>query len=75
MNRVYAGWNKPARFDHNLVVIGAGSAGLGTSYIAATIKAKVALIEKDRMGGHCTGCVPSNALLRWVERFHSWRRH
>lgn len=64
--RVYARWTKPARFDRNLVVIGAGSAGLVTAYIAAAVKAKVTLIEKHRMGGDClnTGCVPSKALLR-----------
>jgi len=64
--RVYARWTKPARFDRNLVVIGAGSAGLVSAYIAAAIKAKVTLVEKHRMGGDClyTGCVPSKALLR-----------
>lgn len=64
--KVYKSYKKPKRFDYNLVVIGAGSAGLVTSYIAATIKAKVVLIEKHRMGGDClnTGCVPSKALLR-----------
>ena len=64
--RVYAKWPKPARFDRNLVVIGAGSAGLVSAYIAAAVKAKVTLIEKHRMGGDClnTGCVPSKALLR-----------
>ncbi len=66
--RVYAPWaaRKPARFDRNLVVIGAGSAGLVAAYIAAAVKAKVTLIEKHRMGGDClnTGCVPSKALLR-----------
>jgi pyruvate/2-oxoglutarate dehydrogenase complex dihydrolipoamide dehydrogenase (E3) component len=47
-------------------VIGAGSAGLVASYIAAAVKAKVTLVEKHRMGGDClnTGCVPSKALLR-----------
>ncbi len=57
---------QPARFDYNLIVIGAGSAGLVSAYIAAAIKAKVTLIEKNRMGGDClnTGCVPSKALLR-----------
>jgi pyruvate/2-oxoglutarate dehydrogenase complex dihydrolipoamide dehydrogenase (E3) component/uncharacterized membrane protein YdjX (TVP38/TMEM64 family) len=63
--RVYAGWDRPAHFDRNLVVIGAGAAGLVTSYIAAGVKAKVTLVEKHRMGGDClnTGCVPSKALI------------
>jgi len=57
---------KPRQFDYNIVVIGAGSAGLVTAYIASAVKAKVALIEKDKMGGDClnTGCVPSKALIR-----------
>src|SRR5206468_658138 len=61
-----ARWPKPARFDRNLVVIGAGSAGLVSAYIAAAVKAKVTLIEKDKMGGDClnTGCVPSKALIK-----------
>jgi pyruvate/2-oxoglutarate dehydrogenase complex dihydrolipoamide dehydrogenase (E3) component/membrane protein DedA with SNARE-associated domain len=61
-----AKWPKPAKFDRNLVVIGAGSAGLVAAYIAAAVKAKVTLIEKDRMGGDClnTGCVPSKALIK-----------
>jgi pyruvate/2-oxoglutarate dehydrogenase complex dihydrolipoamide dehydrogenase (E3) component/uncharacterized membrane protein YdjX (TVP38/TMEM64 family) len=64
--RVYAGWPRPARFDYNLVVIGAGSAGLVSAYIGAATRARVALIERDRMGGDClnTGCVPSKALIR-----------
>jgi pyruvate/2-oxoglutarate dehydrogenase complex dihydrolipoamide dehydrogenase (E3) component/uncharacterized membrane protein YdjX (TVP38/TMEM64 family) len=64
--RVYAGWQKPTSFDYNLLVIGGGSAGLVSAYIAAAVKAKVALIEKDKMGGDClnTGCVPSKALIR-----------
>ena len=64
--RVYARWKRPARFDRNLVVIGAGSAGLVSAYIAAAVKAKVTLIEKHRMGGDClnTGCVPSKALIK-----------
>jgi pyruvate/2-oxoglutarate dehydrogenase complex dihydrolipoamide dehydrogenase (E3) component/uncharacterized membrane protein YdjX (TVP38/TMEM64 family) len=64
--RVYSRWPRPARFDRNLVVIGAGSAGLVSAYIAATVRAKVTLIEKDRMGGDClnTGCVPSKALIK-----------
>jgi dihydrolipoamide dehydrogenase len=65
-NKVYANWPKPAHFDNNIVVIGAGSGGLVTSYIAAAVKAKVTLIEKHKMGGDClnTGCVPSKALIR-----------
>ncbi|MGM0951501.1 MAG: FAD-dependent oxidoreductase [Pseudomonadota bacterium] len=64
--KVYAGWQKPDHFDYNLLVIGGGSAGLVSAYIAAAVKAKVALIEKHRMGGDClnTGCVPSKALIR-----------
>jgi pyruvate/2-oxoglutarate dehydrogenase complex dihydrolipoamide dehydrogenase (E3) component/uncharacterized membrane protein YdjX (TVP38/TMEM64 family) len=64
--RVYSRWPRPARFDRNLVVIGAGSAGLVSAYIAAIVRAKVTLIEKHRMGGDClnTGCVPSKALIK-----------
>ncbi len=64
--KALAKYPKPKKFDYNLVVIGAGAAGLVTSYIAATVKAKVALIEKHKMGGDClnTGCVPSKALIR-----------
>jgi pyruvate/2-oxoglutarate dehydrogenase complex dihydrolipoamide dehydrogenase (E3) component/uncharacterized membrane protein YdjX (TVP38/TMEM64 family) len=62
----YTGWKKPARFDRNLVVIGAGSGGLVSAYIAAVVKAKVTLVEGHKMGGDClnTGCVPSKALIR-----------
>ena len=64
--RVYRGWQKPTSFDRNLVVIGAGSGGLVSAYIAAAVKAEVSLIEKHAMGGDClnTGCVPSKALIR-----------
>ena len=64
--KVFSGYQKPQKFDYNLVVLGAGSGGLVSSYIAAAVKAKVALIEKHKMGGDClnTGCVPSKALLR-----------
>jgi pyruvate/2-oxoglutarate dehydrogenase complex dihydrolipoamide dehydrogenase (E3) component/uncharacterized membrane protein YdjX (TVP38/TMEM64 family) len=64
--RLYARWQRPARFDRNLVVIGAGSAGLVSAYIAAAVRAKVTLVEKHRMGGDClnTGCVPSKALIK-----------
>ena len=74
--RVYARWTKPARFDRNLVVIGAGSAGLVSAYIAAAVKAKVTLVEKHRMGGDClnTGCVPSKALIRTARLLDQIRR-
>jgi len=74
--RVYARWKRPARFDRNLVVIGAGSAGLVSAYIAAAVKAKVTLIEKHRMGGDClnTGCVPSKALIRSARLLAQMRR-
>ncbi len=66
--RVYAPWaaRRPARFDYNLVAIGAGSGGLVSVYIGAATKARVAVIEEHRMGGDClnTGCVPSKALIR-----------
>lgn len=55
-----------AKYDYNMIAIGAGSAGLVTAYIVAATKGKVALIEKHKMGGDClnTGCVPSKALIR-----------
>ena len=64
--KVYARWTKPARFDRNMVVIGAGSGGLVAALIAAVVKAKVTLVEKHEMGGDClnTGCVPSKALIK-----------
>jgi len=76
--RVYAPWRarKPRRFERNLVVIGAGSAGLVTAYIAAAVKAKVTLVERHRMGGDClnTGCVPSKALIRTARVLATMRR-
>ena len=66
--QVYARWAavKPKTFDRNLVVIGAGAAGLVTSYIAAVVKARVTLVEGHKMGGDCLnyGCVPSKALIK-----------
>jgi pyruvate/2-oxoglutarate dehydrogenase complex dihydrolipoamide dehydrogenase (E3) component len=64
--RAYARWPRPRRFERNLVVIGGGSAGLVSAYIAAAVRAKVTLVEKHRMGGDClnTGCVPSKALIK-----------
>ncbi|HVL57043.1 MAG TPA: FAD-dependent oxidoreductase [Burkholderiaceae bacterium] len=64
--KVYAKWHRPASYDRNLVVIGAGAGGLVSAYIAAAVKAKVTLIESHKMGGDCLnfGCVPSKALIR-----------
>jgi pyruvate/2-oxoglutarate dehydrogenase complex dihydrolipoamide dehydrogenase (E3) component/uncharacterized membrane protein YdjX (TVP38/TMEM64 family) len=73
--RVYAHWTKPKRFDRNMVVIGAGAAGLVTSYIAAAVKAKVTLVERHKMGGDCLnyGCVPSKALIKTATLVHQMR--
>ena len=75
--RVYARWRerKPKSFDRNLVVIGAGAAGLVSSYIAAAVKAKVTLIEGHKMGGDCLnyGCVPSKALIKTAKLMHQVR--
>jgi len=64
--KVYAGWTRPKKYDRNMVVIGAGAAGLVSAYIAATVKAKVTLVETSKMGGDCLnyGCVPSKALIK-----------
>lgn len=74
--KVYSGWTKPKRFDRNLVVIGAGSGGLVSAYIAAAVKANVTLIEKHKMGGDClnTGCVPSKALIRSAKFAHELKK-
>jgi pyruvate/2-oxoglutarate dehydrogenase complex dihydrolipoamide dehydrogenase (E3) component/uncharacterized membrane protein YdjX (TVP38/TMEM64 family) len=73
--RVYARWKKPARFDRNLIVIGAGAGGLVSSYIAAAVKAKVTLIEAHKMGGDCLnyGCVPSKALIKSARVAHQMK--
>ena len=70
--RVYRGFKRPKKFDRNLIVIGAGSGGLVSSYLAAAMKSKVTLIERHRMGGDClnTGCVPSKALIRSARFVH-----
>jgi pyruvate/2-oxoglutarate dehydrogenase complex dihydrolipoamide dehydrogenase (E3) component/uncharacterized membrane protein YdjX (TVP38/TMEM64 family) len=74
--RVYARWTRPGGFERNLVVIGGGSAGLVAAYIAAAVRAKVTLIEKERMGGDClnTGCVPSKALLKSAKVLSLFKR-
>jgi len=70
--RVYAKWKRPQKFDRNLIVIGAGAAGLVTAYIGAAVKAKVTLIEAHKMGGDCLnyGCVPSKALIKSARLTH-----
>jgi len=75
-NKFMKKYKRPKKFDYNIVVIGAGSAGLVSSYIASAVKAKVALIEKHKMGGDClnTGCVPSKALIRSAKMVHYFRR-
>lgn len=74
--RVYRGHRRPRRFDYNLIAIGAGSAGLVSAYIGAAVKARVALVERHRMGGDClnTGCVPSKALIRTARLLAEARR-
>ena len=76
-NKNFSGarWTRPKRFDRNLVVIGAGSAGLVSAYIAAAAKAKVTLIEANKMGGDCLnfGCVPSKALIKSARVAHQMR--
>ncbi|MGC1427888.1 MAG: FAD-dependent oxidoreductase [Albidovulum sp.] len=73
--KVYAKWTRPTRYDRNLIVIGAGAAGLVSAYIAAAVKAKVTLIEGHKMGGDCLnyGCVPSKALIRSAKLAHQMR--
>ena len=72
-NQILAGNVRPSNWRnpepsgrYNIVVIGAGTAGLITAVIAAGLGAKVALIEKHLMGGDClnVGCVPSKGVIR-----------
>ncbi len=67
---------KNRKYDANLIVIGAGSAGLVSAYIAAAVKAKVILIEQAEMGGDCLnrGCVPSKALIASARLLHQIKR-
>ncbi len=64
--KVYRGWDKPKRFEHNLLVIGGGSGGLAAARIAASMKAQVALVERHRLGGAAlhSGSLPARALMR-----------
>lgn len=73
--RIYAKWQRPKQYDRNLVVIGAGAAGLVTAYISAAVKAKVTLVEAHKMGGDCLnyGCIPSKALIKSARIAHQMR--
>ena len=75
--KVYKGFSKPKSYDYNLVAIGAGAAGLVSTYIGAAVNAKVALIEKHKMGGDClnTGCVPSKALIKTAKVLNTIGQH
>ncbi|PIK14772.1 bifunctional TVP38/TMEM64 family protein/FAD-dependent oxidoreductase [Halobacteriovorax sp. JY17] len=74
--RVYGPFKRPKSYDYNMITIGAGAGGLVTSYIGATVNAKVALIEQGKMGGDClnTGCVPSKALIKSASVIHHAKR-
>ncbi len=63
------------RWTHDVVVIGAGAAGLTAAGGCAQLGLRVALVERDRMGGEClnTGCVPSKALLAAARRAQGMR--
>jgi pyruvate/2-oxoglutarate dehydrogenase complex dihydrolipoamide dehydrogenase (E3) component len=70
------GWRNPRPAAiYDLVAIGGGTAGLVAAVGAAALGARVALVERDRLGGDClnTGCVPSKALLRAARAVHEAR--
>ncbi len=72
----YAQWPRPRHYDRNLIVIGAGAAGLVSAYMGASLRAKVSLVEGQRMGGDClnTGCIPSKTLIRSARAAAELRR-
>lgn len=74
--KIYSGWKRPARFDRNLIIIGAGAGGLVSAYIGAAVKAQITLVEAHQMGGDClnTGCVPSKSLIRCARAFKDLSR-
>jgi len=60
---------------YDLVILGGGTAGLVSAFIAAGVGARVALVERDRTGGDClwTGCVPSKSLIAAAHAAHRMR--
>jgi pyruvate/2-oxoglutarate dehydrogenase complex dihydrolipoamide dehydrogenase (E3) component len=71
-----AEWRNPRPAGrYNLVVIGAGTAGMVAAYAAAALGAKVALIERNLLGGDClnVGCVPSKAIIRTARLYAEMR--
>ena len=61
-----------SKYDYDMIIIGAGAAGLTVAAGAAQLGAKTALIEKDRLGGDCLyyGCVPSKTLIKASKVYH-----
>lgn len=61
-----------AKYNYNVIVIGGGSGGLVASLVASSLRAKILLIEKHKMGGDClnTGCVPSKTFLKSARRVY-----
>lgn len=64
------------RYDYDLAVIGAGTGGLVSAFVADALGARVALIEGDKVGGECLwrGCVPSKTLLKSAKVFEMVKR-
>jgi pyruvate/2-oxoglutarate dehydrogenase complex dihydrolipoamide dehydrogenase (E3) component len=60
---------------YDLVILGGGTAGLVSAFVAAGVGARVALVERDRTGGDClwTGCVPSKSLIAAARAAHRMR--
>src|SRR4028118_35633 len=63
-------------YDCDLAVIGGGTAGLVSAFLASSLGAKTVLIEKERVGGEClwTGCVPSKTLIKSARVFDQVKR-